>query len=50
MGKNDKALASKINTELAKKFEEASKKKVSISDFITDFIGQLFHLRRKKHI
>jgi integrase/recombinase XerD len=48
MGKNDKALASKINTELAKKFEEASKKKVSISDFITDFIGQFISPQTQK--
>lgn len=45
---NDKALSVKINHELARKFEEASKRKVNISDFITEFIGQFVSPQTQK--
>jgi len=48
MPNNDKSLSSKIDQELAKKFEEASKRKVKISDFITDFIGQFISPQTQK--
>jgi site-specific recombinase XerD len=36
------------NAELAKKFEKASKRKVSITDFMTDFIGQFISEQTQK--
>lgn len=46
--KNDKAISVNYDQELARKFEEASKKKAQISDFITDFIHQFISEQTKK--
>ncbi len=41
-------LAVNFNQELARKFEEASKRKIDISDFMTDFIGQFISAQTQK--
>lgn len=46
--RNEKAVSVNFDQELAKKFEEASKKKAQISDFITDFIHQFISEQTKK--
>lgn len=49
MSKNsNKDIALNYNHELASKFEKASKKKVEISDFITDFINQFISPQTQK--
>ena len=46
--KNNRAISVSFDQELAKKFEEASKKKLTINDFIEDFIHQFISEQTKK--
>lgn len=46
--KNDKSLSVNFDQDLARKFEEASKKKASIADFINDFINQFISEQTRK--